>query len=96
MKRAHAALAKEQAARSAARQAVYAALWARPAYVRMHARLDARNAECTREETDMLLGLGSADRVAAAKRRFSRYCRRIQAVENAALAAALAAAGLTP
>ena len=72
-------LEQEQAERHAARCAVYAALWADPAYKRMAAHLDKLN-KAVSEATRMAFG-----DVAGATRRFKRYHRRIQAIERAAL-----------
>lgn len=75
-------LRKAEKARFDARVAVYRALWERPAYVRMSARLDALNRAVT------LATATPGGDVARAERRFTRYHRRLLAIEHAALVAA--------
>lgn len=91
------ALQKEQKARFDARVAVYRALWEDPRYVRMASHADRLNHAVTLER-DLVdarkrgapLGpdMGTAESLRAAEHRYSRYHRRIQAVERAALAKA--------
>lgn len=75
-------LEAEQAARHAARCAVYAALWADPRYVRMKERLDHLN-----RAVSLAIRMAFGD-VETATRRFRRYHRRLQAIERAAMARA--------
>lgn len=75
-------LRKAEKARFDARVAVYRGLWERPAFVRMNEHKDKLNRAIT-----LAMATPGGD-VAAAQRRFSRYHRRIIAIERAALAAA--------
>jgi hypothetical protein len=85
-KRERAKLEREQAARSAARVAVFAKLWEDPAYVALNERKDRLNHAVTLAE------LYRPETVELCMARFRRLHRKIQKIE----AAALHAAGLTP
>lgn len=85
-KRERAKLEREQRARMEARMAVFGQLWRDPAYVKLSERLDHLNRLVTQAE------LYRPETVDMAMARFKRLHRKIQRIENAALAAA----GLTP
>lgn len=73
---------KEQAARAAARQAVYAQLWTTRAYLRAHALKDALGAKWNHADAYR------RPEAASLLARFRRACARIQRLEEKALRAA--------
>ncbi len=76
------ALERERQARHDARVAVFAALWAQPAYKRLSERLDRLNKLVTQAE------LYAPATVDLARARFKRLHRRLQKIEDSALKAA--------